>query len=157
MAWRCMGEWEFTTSILNLNTRWRSVVSFTPQLFYVWGKSPQYPMERRLGGPHSQSGCFGEEKNLLPLLAIESQLSSPWPSLYSLSYCSSQVFVFARTYSHTHTHTHKYIHIWLTLIILISQTLLWYRCGRGWKEDTLSFSVRIWRKRLRASDGGNNK
>jgi len=29
-------------------------------------KEPQYPMNRRLGGP--QSECFGEEKNFLPLL-----------------------------------------------------------------------------------------
>jgi hypothetical protein len=26
-------------------------------------KEPQYPLNRILGGPHSQSGHFGEEKN----------------------------------------------------------------------------------------------
>jgi len=29
------------------------------------GKSPQYPLDRRLGGSHSQSGCSGEN-NFLP-------------------------------------------------------------------------------------------
>jgi len=35
---------------------------FTPQ-----GKSPWYPLDRRLGGPQSQSRCSGEEKNSQPL------------------------------------------------------------------------------------------
>jgi hypothetical protein len=34
---------------------------FTPR-----GKSPLYPLDRRLGGPHSRSGRFGEEKILDP-------------------------------------------------------------------------------------------
>jgi hypothetical protein len=28
------------------------------------GKSPRYPLDRRLGGPRSRSGRYGEEKNL---------------------------------------------------------------------------------------------
>jgi hypothetical protein len=35
------------------------------------GNSPQYPLDRRLGGPQSRSGCYKEEKNILPLLGIE--------------------------------------------------------------------------------------
>jgi hypothetical protein len=27
-----------------------------PAVFYPWGKDPQYPLYRRLGGPQSQSG-----------------------------------------------------------------------------------------------------
>jgi hypothetical protein len=44
------------------------MVSFMPQLLYPQGKSPWYPLDRRLGGPQSQSGHGGEEKNsqLLP-------------------------------------------------------------------------------------------
>jgi hypothetical protein len=30
------------------------------------GKYTQYPLEGRLGGPHSQSGLWGEKKNLVP-------------------------------------------------------------------------------------------
>jgi hypothetical protein len=38
-----------------------------PQLLYLQGKSPWYPLDRRLGGPQSQSGHGGEEKNSQPL------------------------------------------------------------------------------------------
>ena len=34
------------------------------QLLSLQGKSHQYPMNRSLGEPQSQSGCFGEEKSL---------------------------------------------------------------------------------------------
>jgi hypothetical protein len=32
---------------------------------------PQGPLDRRLGGPQSGSGRFGEEKHLLPLTGIQ--------------------------------------------------------------------------------------
>jgi hypothetical protein len=41
---------------------------FTPR-----AKSPRYPLDRRLGGPHSLSGCGGEEKN--PCFCRESNSS----------------------------------------------------------------------------------
>jgi hypothetical protein len=31
-------------------------ISFTTLLVYPQGKSPWYPLDRRLGGPHSRSG-----------------------------------------------------------------------------------------------------
>jgi hypothetical protein len=37
--------------ILDLGTRWRWVVSFTPRPLYSQWKSPRYPLGRRLGGP----------------------------------------------------------------------------------------------------------
>jgi hypothetical protein len=48
--------------ILDLGTRWRFVVSFTPRPLYSQGKSPWYPLDRRLGGPQSRSGRGGEDK-----------------------------------------------------------------------------------------------
>jgi hypothetical protein len=42
------------------------VVSFASLPLYPRGKSPRYPLDRRLGGPHSRSGRFGEEKILDP-------------------------------------------------------------------------------------------
>jgi hypothetical protein len=42
------------------------VVSFTPLPLYPWRKSPLYPLDRRLGGPQSRSGRYGEVKNSLP-------------------------------------------------------------------------------------------
>jgi hypothetical protein len=73
-----MGEWRYTSTILDLGTRWRLVVSFKPRpLLYPRGKSPLYPLDRRLGGPQSRSGRCEDEKNLA-VLGIE-----PWPSSYT--------------------------------------------------------------------------
>jgi hypothetical protein len=38
-----------------------------PQLLYPQGKSPQCPLDRRLGGPQSWSGWCRKEKNLDPI------------------------------------------------------------------------------------------
>jgi hypothetical protein len=40
-------------------------MSFTPRPLYPQGKSPRYPLDRRLGGPQSRSGR-GEDKILDP-------------------------------------------------------------------------------------------
>jgi hypothetical protein len=37
-----------------------------PQQLYPQGNIPQYPWDKRLSGPQSQSGCYGKEKNLAP-------------------------------------------------------------------------------------------
>jgi len=39
-------------------------------LLCLQGKSPWYPLDRRLGGPLSWSGCGGEEKNSQLLWSI---------------------------------------------------------------------------------------
>ena len=44
-----------------------------PDYFTTWGKSPLCSLNTRLGGPQSQSGHFGGERNLLPMLGFE-----PW-------------------------------------------------------------------------------
>jgi hypothetical protein len=48
------------------------LVSFTPQPLYPQGKSPWYPVDKRLGGPQIRSGRGGEEKNSQPPRGIES-------------------------------------------------------------------------------------
>lgn len=47
------------------------------------GKEPQYPLDRRLGGPQSQSACFGKKKNFSPLLGITPRRSSLCHSCYT--------------------------------------------------------------------------
>jgi hypothetical protein len=69
------------------------VVSFTLQLLYPQGKSPWYPLDRRLGGPESWSGHCREKYNLAPP-GIEPRPSSPL--LYQLSYPERKIMV-ART------------------------------------------------------------
>jgi hypothetical protein len=39
------------------------------------GKSPLYPLDMRLGGPQSQSGFGGEEKNSQPLAGLKSPIT----------------------------------------------------------------------------------
>jgi hypothetical protein len=62
-----MGELRNSSTVLNLDTICRCMVSFTPLPLYPRGKSPWYS----LGGPQSRSGCYEEEKNLLSLAGIE--------------------------------------------------------------------------------------
>jgi hypothetical protein len=50
------------------------MASFLSQLFYPQENSPWYPLQKRLGGSQSQSGCYREKKYLLPLLRMEPQL-----------------------------------------------------------------------------------
>jgi hypothetical protein len=47
----CIGPYYF-----DLGTSWRWMVSFAPLPLYLRGKSPRYPLDRRLGGPQSQPG-----------------------------------------------------------------------------------------------------
>jgi hypothetical protein len=56
---------------LDLGISWRWVVSFTPRPIYPRGKSPRYPLNKRLCGPQSRSG-----KNIFPLPGIEPRLWS---------------------------------------------------------------------------------
>jgi hypothetical protein len=53
------------------------VVTFTPRSLYPQGKSPRYPLDRRLGGPQSRSERGGEEKNPQPLPGIEPPTIQP--------------------------------------------------------------------------------
>jgi hypothetical protein len=59
-----MGEWRYSSTIFDLGTRWSSVVSFVPRPLFQRGNSHRYPLDGRLGGPQSRSGCCGTEKNL---------------------------------------------------------------------------------------------
>jgi hypothetical protein len=65
------------THILYLGTRWRRVASFTTRPLYSQGKSPWYPLDRRLGGPQSRYKLGGEEKNSQPLLGLETPTIQP--------------------------------------------------------------------------------
>jgi hypothetical protein len=57
------GEWMYSSTILDLSTRWRGVVSFTPRPRYPRENRPRYSLDRRLGGPESRSGRCGVISN----------------------------------------------------------------------------------------------
>jgi hypothetical protein len=63
--------------ILDLGTRSRWVVIFTPRPLYRQEKSPMYPLDRRLGGPQRRSGRGGEEKKSQPLPGFEPLIIQP--------------------------------------------------------------------------------
>jgi hypothetical protein len=69
MTWRRMGEWRYTCTFLDLGSRWRCAVSFTALVVLPpslrW-RSLRYPLVRSLGGPQSQSGRCGKDRNLAP-------------------------------------------------------------------------------------------
>jgi hypothetical protein len=83
-----MGEWRYSVIILDLGTRWRRVVSFTPLPLHPRGRSSRYQLDRRLGG----SERCGEKKNLA-LPGIEPVPSSLWP-VARLSYPYSLCYTF---------------------------------------------------------------
>jgi hypothetical protein len=51
--------------VLDIGTRRRRVVSFTPRPLYTRGKSPRYPLDGRLGG-HQSRTRWSREKYLAP-------------------------------------------------------------------------------------------
>jgi hypothetical protein len=53
---------DITPRVLDLSTRWRSVVSFTPRPLYPQGKSPWYTLGRRLS-ECSKFKIFGNNGN----------------------------------------------------------------------------------------------
>jgi hypothetical protein len=61
-----MGEWRYSSVFLDLSTRLKWVVSFMPLPLYPHGKSPQCPLDRKMGEPYCWSGSCREEKNLAP-------------------------------------------------------------------------------------------
>jgi hypothetical protein len=46
VTWRHTREWRYSSTVLDLDTRWRWVVSFTPLSLYPRGRSPWYPLHR---------------------------------------------------------------------------------------------------------------
>jgi len=68
--------------ILDLNTRWRTVVNFRPQPLYL-----QYPLNGRLTNARGSLDTLEKIKNLMPLPGIESQMIQQ--SLYRLPYPNS--------------------------------------------------------------------
>jgi hypothetical protein len=78
-----LGSGSIAPLILDLGTRWRWVASFTPRPLYPQGKSPSYPLARRLGGPQSRSGRSDEEKSSQPLPGLEPPIIQSVSQLYT--------------------------------------------------------------------------
>lgn len=71
---------------IQLNSSFNLVQSISRSShFTLRPNSTWYSLSRQLVGPQSQSGCFGEEQNLLSLLHIEPELlNHPASSLFTI-------------------------------------------------------------------------
>jgi hypothetical protein len=85
-----MGEWKYSSRILDLGIRWRWVVGFTPRPLYLRGNNPLYQFVGAWVGPE------------VDLYAVETKISWPCresnlgrrarsPSLYRLSYPTKKI------------------------------------------------------------------
>jgi hypothetical protein len=63
IKYNVLREWRYGS--MHFSTRWRLSGQLHAQLLYLWDKSPQYPMGRRLGGSQSQSACSDEKKPII--------------------------------------------------------------------------------------------
>jgi hypothetical protein len=73
-----VGEWRYTSRILNFNTRHRCVVSYLSRPLYSWRKRAWYPMNEMMGRTKSQSGCFRDKKKSNE--PAKNQIMLPWLS-----------------------------------------------------------------------------
>jgi hypothetical protein len=78
--WWHRGEWMYSSTILDLGTRWRWVASFTLLPLY-----PRYPLDRRLGRLQSRPGRC-REKTLCPCWESNPARTACRPSLWQLNY-----------------------------------------------------------------------
>jgi hypothetical protein len=62
--------WCIDPRVLDPGTSWRWVVSFTPRPLYSLGKSPCYPLDRRLDEPRTGLDDV-EKRKMLPLPGLE--------------------------------------------------------------------------------------
>jgi hypothetical protein len=74
------GEWRYSSTILVLGNKCRWVVSFTPRPLYLRGKSPRFPLYRRLGGPQSSAGYCGDSPagNRIPAVQSVASQYTDW-------------------------------------------------------------------------------
>jgi hypothetical protein len=86
-AMKTYGRAHIDPHFLDLGTTWRWADSVTPRPLYPRGKSPRYPLDRRLGEPQSRSGRRGEE-NSWPYRDTNSDpsVAQPVASRYPRSY-----------------------------------------------------------------------
>jgi hypothetical protein len=90
------GRGRIARLILDLGTRWRRVVSFTPRPLYPQGKSHWYSLDRRLGEPQSRSWRGVEEKNLQPLTGLEPPIIQPVAHCYTTELSRFQSLVWKK-------------------------------------------------------------
>jgi hypothetical protein len=97
-----MGDWKYGSTILDLDTRCRWVVSFKPLPLYHRWKYSRCPLDKRSRGSQTQSGHYGVEKKLTlvrswtPAVQLVPHRYTDWViPAFLLSDILSYVWVFA--------------------------------------------------------------
>jgi hypothetical protein len=144
-----MEEWTYSFSILNLSTKWRWQVSFTPQPLFLRLSIIRNPPDRRLGGPRNRSGRSGEEKKYCPYRKSTARRYTDWaiPAL-SMSEERKLQTVHSKKYSRYTRHS--------TAVTVNVASLIWnvvcsilLPAPWGWNfEDNSSRLLRIFRNYL---------
>ena len=76
------GQWRYSSTILNLGTGYRWLISFTAWSFFFAEKESPHPLKREASGPHSRSRRFGEEKASFPCRKPNHNSSVVHPNAY---------------------------------------------------------------------------
>jgi len=74
----CSGSRGIAELVLNLGVSWKRAVSFTARLLYLGDKKLLYLLNRRLGGPESQSAHCRKDKFSSLCQKYNSRSSSPY-------------------------------------------------------------------------------
>jgi hypothetical protein len=79
------GEWSYSSTVFDLGTRWKRILSFTPWPLCLRGDNTWHILDKRLGEFQSRSACCGGATNL-PCLESNPACPARNPPLYRLSY-----------------------------------------------------------------------
>jgi hypothetical protein len=101
-----MGERRYSSTVLELCTRWRWVISFTPCPLYPQGNIPRCPLDRMLDGPQSRFGCCRVDKSISP---AENRTATSQPVAIPNGWSHVDIFPRERTVQPPALHTEFYL------------------------------------------------
>jgi hypothetical protein len=93
-----MGKWRYISTILDLRTRWRWVVIFTPRPIYARGNSPWYPFYGLDGPPNQAESCKVEKYTYLATVGNQTLPDQPGARPYTDSAVAAQYPNISSTY-----------------------------------------------------------
>jgi hypothetical protein len=115
MLWTNMGKWRYSSTIFDLGTRRRWVVSFTPRPIYPRWNRPHHPLDRRLVRSQSLPGRSGNQ---------------PGPSRPAACLCTDSAIPYIRTlfsYLPVLVYPHTLIPVISSNIQFYQRVLCWIR------------------------------
>jgi hypothetical protein len=124
-------ERSVTPRILNPGTRWRTVVSFTPLLFYHRRQNQPHPLCRRLGRPKFLSVRQGEEIKSFPCQESNSDSSVQTVARHTVETVFSERPVVFMTQGYKKRILKKFLVLMFDKFFLIFSILIFHHKFRG--------------------------